>query len=228
MREKLPSISHYPYPVVLQLVGKTIPMFLRGLWWQIWLQRASGLVLIGKQVTIRNPQYISVGRDFVAEDYCEVQGLAKEGIVLGEHVTIGRFAMIRPSGYYGHEIGVGLKMGNYSNIGAYCYIGCSGGIKIGHNVLMSPKVSMFAENHNFDRLDLPMRDQGVTRQSIVIEDDCWLASGSIILAGVTVHRGSVVAAGSLVTKDVPPYSVVAGVPARIIRQRSVTGKEVKD
>ena len=64
-----------------------------------------------------------------------------------------------------------------------------------------------------------MKEQGVTRQFVVIEDDCWIASHSVILAGVTVGRGSIVAAGSVVTTDVPPYSIVAGVPARVIRPR---------
>lgn len=190
-------------------------MFVRGLWWKLWLRRAPGLILVGKHVTIRNPQYISVKGSFVAEDYSEVQGLSKEGIVLGEHVTIGRFAMIRPSGYYGREIGQGLQVGDFSNIGAYCYIGCSGGITVGSHVMISPGVKMFAENHDFGRLDIPMRDQGVTRQPIVVEDDCWLASDSIILAGVRIGTGAVVAAGAVVTRDVPPYAIVGGVPAQI-------------
>jgi acetyltransferase-like isoleucine patch superfamily enzyme len=59
----------------------------------------------------------------------------------------------------------------------------------------------------------------VKKEKVVIEDDCWIASNSILLAGVTIGKGSVVAAGSVVTQDVPPYSVVAGVPARVIKNR---------
>lgn len=204
---------------VLQTFGKVGPMVLRGLWWKIWLKRASGLVLVGRQVTIRNPQHVSVGDRFVAEDYCEIQGLAHEGVTIGNHVTVGRFAMIRPSGYYGREIGVGFKIGDHSNIGAYCYIGCSGGIEIGRNVMMSPRVSLYAENHNFPRTDIPMKVQGVTRQRIVVEDDCWLASHCAILAGVIVHTGAILAAGAVVTEDVPPYAIVGGIPAKIIGWR---------
>jgi acetyltransferase-like isoleucine patch superfamily enzyme len=85
--------------------------------------------------------------------------------------------------------------------------------------MMSPGVSIFAENHNFLDPSLPMKDQGVTVEFVKIEDDCWLASNSIILAGVTVGKGSVIAAGAVVTKDVPPYSVVAGSPAVVIKSR---------
>jgi acetyltransferase-like isoleucine patch superfamily enzyme len=64
-----------------------------------------------------------------------------------------------------------------------------------------------------------MKDQGVIRKNIVVEDDCWIAANSIILAGITIGKGSVIAAGSVVTKDVPPYSVFAGIPAKLIQSR---------
>jgi acetyltransferase-like isoleucine patch superfamily enzyme len=71
----------------------------------------------------------------------------------------------------------------------------------------------------FDEVDKTIKEQGVKKEFITIEDDCWIAANSVILAGVTIGKGSVVAAGSIVTKDIPPYSVVAGVPARVIKSR---------
>ncbi|MCR9016241.1 acyltransferase [Aquiflexum gelatinilyticum] len=180
---------------------------------------AKGLFLVGKGVTIRQAAYIHVGRNFIAQDHCEINGLSQKGLVFGDKVTIGSYAIIRPTNLYGGEAGVGLKVGNNSSIGPYAYIGCSGYIEIGDNVMMSPRVSIYSENHNFSETTLPMIEQGVTRSFVKIEDDCWLAANSVILAGVTVGKGSVVAAGSIVTKDVPPYSIVAGNPARIIKSR---------
>jgi acetyltransferase-like isoleucine patch superfamily enzyme len=110
-------------------------------------------------------------------------------------------------------------MGDHSNIGPFAYVGCSGLIRIGNNVMISPRVSLYAENHVIAGINIPMKEQGVIQKGIVIEDDCWIAANSIILDGVTVGRGSVVAAGAVVTRDVPPYSVVAGVPATIIKSR---------
>jgi acetyltransferase-like isoleucine patch superfamily enzyme len=86
--------------------------------------------------------------------------------------------------------------------------------------MISPRVSIYSENHNFSETAVPMIEQGVTRSFVKIEDDCWIAANSVILAGVTVGKGSVVAAGSIVTKDVPPYSVVAGNPAQVIKSRT--------
>jgi acetyltransferase-like isoleucine patch superfamily enzyme len=76
-----------------------------------------------------------------------------------------------------------------------------------------------AENHNAKPTDIPMKDQGVARSFIRIEDDCWLGAGCMVLAGVAVGRGSIVAAGAVATKDLPPGSVVGGVPACIFKQR---------
>ena len=89
---------------------------------------------------------------------------------------------------------------------------------------MGPRVNLLAENHNLDdrrRADQePRRD---SRSLIVMEDDCWLGAGSTVLAGVTIGHDSVVAAGAVVTKDVPPYSIVGGVPAQVLRERLPAG-----
>jgi acetyltransferase-like isoleucine patch superfamily enzyme len=175
--------------------------------------------LIGKGVTIKYGKYLEVGKDFIVEDYAEINCLSKQKIIIGDRVSIGKFAIIRPSNGYGGEIGDGLKIGNNSNIGPYSYIGCSGYIEIGNNVMMSPRVSIYAENHVFDSIADTIQSQGVRKQFVIIEDDCWIAANSIILAGVTIGKGSVVAAGSVVTKNIPPYSVVAGIPAEIIKKR---------
>lgn len=191
----------------------------RGTLQRFFFRSSKGVLLIGKRVTIRQAHYLTVGKSFIAQDNCEINCLSKRGIVLGDKVTVGSYAIIRPTNLYGGDPGEGLKMGDNSSIGPYSYIGCSGYIEIGNNVMISPRVSIYSENHNFDEVDLPMIDQGVTRSFVKIEDDCWIAANAIILAGVTVGRGSVVAAGSVVTKDVPPYSVVAGNPAKVVKVR---------
>lgn len=127
----------------------------------------------------------------------------------GNNVTIGRFTSIRPSSYYGvGNIGYGLEMGDNSSIGPYGYVGCSGRISIGKNVMIGPRVSFFAENHNFTGKSTSIKSQGVNNKGITVEDNCWIGSGVIILDGVTIGSESVIGAGTLVTKDVPKNSVV--------------------
>jgi acetyltransferase-like isoleucine patch superfamily enzyme len=193
--------------------------FIRGISLKLRAKHTKGLVLVGSQVKIRYANNLRAGRNLIIEDGVEVMALSKNGISLGDNVTLGAMSTIKPSNYYGHNIGIGLTMGNNSNIGRYSYIGCSGGINIGSNVMISPRVSMYAENHVFDNIHIPMKQQGVERKEINILDNCWIAGNSVILAGVTIGEGSIVAAGSVVTKDVPPYSIVAGSPAKIISNR---------
>lgn len=196
----------------------------RGIFARLFFGASKGLVLIGKGASIRNSRHLYAGSDLIIEDFAEINCLSKQKIVLGNRVSIGKFAIIRPSNAYGGPVGEGLKMGDNSNIGAYNYIGCSGYIEIGNDVMLGPRVGLFAENHNFEDPERTIKEQGVTKKFIKIEDDCWIGTSSVIVAGVTVGKGSVVAAGSVVTKDVPPYSVVAGAPARIIKKRLETEK----
>lgn len=193
--------------------------FIRGAFQRLFFKSSKGWVMVGKGASIRYARYLSVGRDFIVEDYAEVNCMTYQGIVIGNRVTIGKHAIIRPTNIYGSAIGEGLKIGNNSSIGPYSYIGCSGYIEIGDNVMMSPRVSIYAENHLFEDPRLTIKEQGVKREFVKIEDDCWIAANTVILAGVTIGKGSVIAAGSVVTKDVPPYSIVGGVPAKILKSR---------
>lgn len=193
--------------------------YLRGIFHRLFFKTSKGWVLVGKGASIRYSRHLSTGRDFIVEDYAEVNCMTHRGIIVGDRVTIGKHAIIRPTNIYGDAIGEGLKIGNNSSIGPYSYIGCSGFIEIGDNVMMSPRVSIYAENHLFEHPDLTIKEQGVKREFVKIEDDCWIAANTVILAGVTIGRGSVIAAGSVVTKDVPPFSIVGGVPAKVIKSR---------
>jgi len=181
---------------------------------------AAGRVFCERGVRVFHPRHVCAGRDLNLEADVEIMGLSRRGIVFGDRVTVRCGAMISPTGIFGGELGEGLRMGDNSNIGPYAIIGCSGFISIGARVLMGPHVCLIAENHDFDDAGRPIKDQGVRRAPITIEDDVWLGAGAIVVAGVTVGRGSVVAAGAVVTEDVPPGSVVAGVPARLVRSRA--------
>lgn len=111
----------------------------------------------------------------------------------------------------------GIRVGDDSLIGEYNVIRGQGGVTIGNRVYTSPMVQIIAVNHVFDNRDQPFVDQGITAEGIVIEDDVWIGSGAVITDGVRVGKGAVVAAGAVVTRDVPPHTVVGGVPAKVIR-----------
>ncbi|MBE9054608.1 DapH/DapD/GlmU-related protein [Sphaerospermopsis sp. LEGE 08334] len=107
-------------------------------------------------------------------------------------------------------------------IGPNVCIAGPGNIRIGKQCMIASQSGIYANNHNFADTLLPMQRQGVTRRGIVIEDDCWLGHGVTVLDGVTIGKGSVIGAGAVVTKDIPPYSVAVGIPAKVIKSRTAT------
>ena len=107
-----------------------------------------------------------------------------------------------------------LFLGHTIDIGEFTHIRANGGVTIGDRVIIAARVTITSRTHP---LQLP-RARVTEDRPIVIEDDVWLGAGAIVLPGVTIGRGAVVAAGAVVTKSVEPFTVVAGVPARPIRQ----------
>ena len=192
---------------------------LRGIWKRIFIKEVHGLFIVGKRVQITHGNHIRCGKNVKFEDYSEIHGFCSEGLVFGDNVTISRGVMIRPSSYYGGDLGVGLVMGNNSSIGPHGYVGCSGKIVIGSNVMFGPKCSLFAENHIFSDTETSIKSQGVKQKGITIEDDCWIGSNVVILDGVTIGKGSVIGAGTLVTKDLPSGSIVMDKRNKTIRER---------
>ncbi|HPQ27813.1 MAG TPA: acyltransferase [Desulfobacteraceae bacterium] len=109
------------------------------------------------------------------------------------------------------------SIGDNSGIGYGSFVGLT---TIGKDVMMADEVMIISGNHHFDRTDIPMRLQGGEDQRVVIEDDVWIGARVIILPGRRIGKGSILGAGSVITCDVEPYSVMGGNPARLIRRRS--------
>lgn len=110
-----------------------------------------------------------------------------------------------------------LIVGNHVSINRNCVLNASGSIKIGNDVLIGPNVIIYSQNHNYKKKDIPIRLQGYTRKEVVIGDNVWIGANTIILPGVTIGRNSIVGANSLVNKDVPENTLVAGNPSRVIK-----------
>lgn len=111
-----------------------------------------------------------------------------------------------------------IEIGDNSGIGINCEV--CGPVIIGNDVMMGPHVIVMTQNHKFDTKDIPMRLQGYFPfQKVVIRDDVWIGTRAIILPGVTIGKGAVIGAGAVVTKDVPDYAIVGGVPAKILKYR---------
>jgi maltose O-acetyltransferase len=113
--------------------------------------------------------------------------------------------------------GAGITIGDNSGIGVNCRV--RGPLSIGDNVMMGPDCVVLTNTHNFDRVDVPMIEQGLSSKCVEIGNDVWIGTRVIILPGVKIGDGVIVAAGAVVTKSVPDYAVVGGVPAKVIKYR---------
>ena len=112
-----------------------------------------------------------------------------------------------------------LTIGTNSAITAYCQLNAQAGIRIGNDVLIGPGTFIWSQNHSMMDASVPIRMQGYQRAPVTIEDDVWVAARCVILPGVCLAKGTVVAAGSVVTRSTEPYSVVAGSPAKEVKKR---------
>jgi maltose O-acetyltransferase len=131
--------------------------------------------------------------------------------------SAGRNINIERNAYFGS--GSKLSIGHNSGLGLSAWLSTRGGLTIGDDVMIGPEVMIFTTNHRMDRLDVPMREQGAYDEPVVIGDDVWIGARAILLPGIRVGSGAVIAAGSVVTRDVPAGAIVGGNPARVIRMR---------
>jgi len=120
-----------------------------------------------------------------------------------------------------------LRVGENSGWNWGTWINAQGGVEIGSNVLIGPGCVIHSANHNYGRTDVPIRLQGYIKAPVRIDDDCWLGANVIVLPGVKIGKGSVVGAGSVVTHDIPPYSVVAGNPAKVLKSRKPAKQDIQ-
>jgi maltose O-acetyltransferase len=129
---------------------------------------------------------------------------------------IGLDTKVHSNVYFGS--GVSVELGDFSSLNHGAWI--SNDTVIGADVMMGPYIMILSGSHNFDHLDIPMREQGAPeRRPVIIGDDVWIGAKTIILPGVKVGDHAIIGAGSVVTKDVADYAIVAGSPAKFIKSR---------
>ena len=193
-------------------------MVLRGIVRKPFFKKSKGILFIGKRVKIKNKKKISFNGSATIEDGCFIEALSKSGMKVGNNFSLGKNSIIECTGVI-RELGEELIIGDNVGIAANAFIAMRGKVEIGSNTIFGPNVSIHAENHNFSDIDKPIKLQGATRKGVKIGEDCWVGSKAVILDGVTIGSHSIIAAGAVVTKDVPEYSIVGGVPAKVIKSR---------
>jgi acetyltransferase-like isoleucine patch superfamily enzyme len=136
-----------------------------------------------------------------------------ENIEIGDNVYIGHYTILK--GYYKNL----MVIGDHTWIGPQCFLHSAGGLRIGKAVGIGPRVVILTSEHEALDRDVPVYFTPLKFAEVVLEDGCDIGAGAIILPGVKIGEGAIVGAGAVVTCDIPPYEVWAGVPARKIRTR---------
>lgn len=194
-------------------------------------------IFFGKK--IRNFVYQSllsdIGKSVNIQHFVELIGTPY--IEIGNHVSLLKQVQINALGHPNNKVyikdkvrlerGVDIRslydtqilIDENTYIGPYVLITGTGNVKIGKNCLIAPHCGIFANNHIFADPIKTIESQGVTRQGIVIEDDCWLGHKVTVLDGVTIGKGSIIGAGSVVNKNIPPFSIAVGTPVKVIGNR---------
>jgi len=219
LRRQADNVWRYVWEQTLQALFGWVPtilgMGLRALVYRLML-RMDGWAAIEPCVRLRFASRIRLGHGAYLDQGTYIHA-CPNGVEIGPRSLVMHGAVLHVYNFRDLPQS-GIRIGEDCLISEYTVIRGQGGVTIGNRVYTSPCVQIVAVNHVFDDPTRPFVDQGITAEGITIEDDVWIGSGAIICDGVRVGKGAVVSAGAVVTRDVPPHTVVAGVPARVVRE----------
>ena len=171
-------------------------------------------VLLSLKSEVPFPSRVSIGQYSRIGNFARLEASSDDSFVsIGKNCWVQRHTtMLTFEGQ--------ISIGDNVSVQPFGVLWGPGEIKIGNDVRIGPRVSIIAGNHRFDDLDQPIRSQGMDSKGIVIEENCWLGAHAVILDGVTIASGSVIAAGAVVTKSTAKNSINGGVPAKQIGTRA--------
>ncbi len=169
--------------------------------------------VFGRSVALRCPGRVALGDRVMVDDLVVLDAKgATSRIRLGNDILVGRSTILSCNEAV-------IETGDLISIGPFCFFASKGGIRLGSGVSIGSGTHLMAGGHVSADPEVAILKQARTALGITVEDNVWIGSGTKVLDGVTIGRNSIVAAGSVVSKDVPEYSVVMGNPARVIEKR---------
>ena len=208
------------YELIILFFSKipgALGIFLRSKLYPLILGRSGRGVIFGTNIVLRHPKKISIGDNVIIDDnvMIDAKGLDNKGIILENEVFVGRNSILSCKGG-------NIVLRARVNIGFNCEVYSSSTVEIGADTLLAAYTYIVGGgSYKLDRKDIPISKQPdfVGKGGIFIEEGGWIGAHCVILDGVRIGNGSVIAAGSVVNKEVPSMSIVAGVPAKIIKER---------
>ena len=207
----------FKYELIVTLCAAlpgALGLFLRSKLYPLLLGKTGRNVTFGANVTLRHPHKIEIGDDVVVDDGCalDAKGTDNRGIRIGSGVFIGRNTILSCKNG-------DILVDDHANIGFNCEIFSASRVRLGRSTLVAAYTYLVGGDHLFDRVDIPVLEQGRTARGIEVDDHVWLGAHVVVSDGSRVGRDAIVGAGAVVIGEIPPFQIAAGVPAKVIRDR---------
>ena len=195
-------------------VPGALGLFLRSKLYPLVLGRVGRNVVFGVNVTIRHPHKIEIGDNVVIDDQCclDAKGTDNRGIAIGEGVFVGRNSILSCKNG-------DIVIGDRANIGFNCEIFSASQVHVGKSILMAAYAYLVGGDHLYDRVDIPVLEQGRTARGINVDDNVWLGTHVVVTDGSRIGRDAIIGAGAVVVGEIPEFAVATGIPAKVIRDR---------
>jgi acetyltransferase-like isoleucine patch superfamily enzyme len=203
---------------VVTLLSSWVPgalgLFLRSKLYPLVLGSVGRNVVFGVNVTLRHPHKITIADNVVIDDCCclDAKGTDNHGITIGSGVFVGRNTILSCKNG-------DIVVDNDANLGFNCEIFSAARVRVGKSVLMAAYTYLVGGDHLHDRTDIPVLEQGRTARGIDVDDNVWLGTHVVVTDGSRIGRDAIIGAGAVVVGDIPEFSIAAGTPAKVMRER---------
>lgn len=209
-------IKYEIFTLLLMNLPGMLGLFLRQKMYRSLFKKFGAKATLGTGISLKQPNKISIGKNCIVDDLVSlsVRGSESSHIDLAENVFVGRCSELKV------REGT-ISIGSFTSIGSNCRISTAEGkIRIGEYVFLAAHCYVGGGNHKSDRTDIPIAKQGFeSKGGVTIGDDVWLGANCVISDGVTIGKGSIIGACSLVNRDIPDYSIAFGIPAKVHKSR---------
>ena len=214
-RGLLPLLRHELLTLLLGPLPGLPGLGLRRIFYPALFGAAGRNPVFGHHLSLRGPYRIFLGDNVMLDEhvFLSFRGEAEQSIRLGSNVLIGRYSQVRARGGT-------ITLADNVSVGAFCYLGTASRLEVGEHCLFGGNCFVGGIQHGFSDPDRPIAEQPlVDRGGIVIGRDVWVGAHAVVNDGVRIGDGAVIGSNAVVTKDIPPFAVAAGVPAQIISRR---------
>lgn len=214
-RGLLPLLRYELLTLLLGPLPGMLGLGLRRIFYPALFGAAGRNPVFGHHLSLRGMHRIFLGDNVMLDDYTflSFRGEAEQSIRLGSNVLIGRYSQVRARGGE-------IQLADNVSIGAFCYLGTASKLMVGEHCLLGGNCFIGGVQHGFSDPSRPIAEQPlVDRGGIVIGRDVWIGAHAVVNDGVRIGDGAVIGANAMVTKDIPPFAVAAGIPAKVIGQR---------